>query len=460
MQRSARGPRIVLIGAGSASFGLGTLAGLMRTPSLRGATLVLVDLDAEGLRSIAKLAERLERAWASEMRIESSVDRVAALAGADFVVVSVASDREAAWQRDREAGRAAGIEHYAENGGPGGLFHAARSIALVLPIAKDVERVCPEAWLIVYTNPLPRVCRAIARETSVRVVGLCHQLRFGYMVAGVGLRDALGLTVVPDDYRFQWTDASVAMEHEIGEAARQRLEITAAGLNHFTWMLEVRDRATDKDWLPELRSALSERVHPGFEPLTCHLARATGYVPVSGDTHLSEYLPYATTAERFARYGIPHYDHAWSERRRQAARAEVTRLAFGEESVEPLRHTASEGLEDLVDALWHDTGAVQEAVNIPNPGDHLGLPAGAVIELPARASRSGLDPLPLPPLPEPLREWCRRETVLVDAVIDATLDPSEANARRALLLDPMVHDLEAVDRLARAFSEARRGRRG
>lgn len=453
-------PRIVLIGAGSASFGLGTLAGLMRMPSLRGSTLVLVDLDADSLRSIAALAERLNTAWASEMRIESSTDRAQALVGADFVVVSVASDREAAWQRDREAGRGVGIEHYAENGGPGGLFHAARSIELVLPMARDVERICPDAWLIVYTNPLPRVCRAIARETAVRVVGLCHQLRFGYMVAGVALRGALGLEMVPDDYRFQWTDASVALEHRIGEAARQRLEITAAGLNHFTWMLEVRDRETGADWLPELRRALAERVHPGFEPLTRALARATGIVPVSGDTHLSEYLPYATTAERFARYGIPHYDHAWSERRRQAARADVARLARGEASVEPLRHTASEGLEDLVDALWHDTGAVQEAVNIPNPGAHLGLPAGAIIELPARASRNGLDPVPLPPLPEPIREWCRRETVLVDAVIDATLDPSESNARRALLLDPMVHDLEAVDHLARAFSEVTRASRG
>jgi alpha-galactosidase len=450
------GPRIVLIGAGSASFGLGTLAGLMRTPSLRGATLVLVDLDAEGLRAIAALAGRLDGAWASGMRIESSTDRERALVGADFVVVSVASDREAAWQRDREAGRTVGIEHYAENGGPGGLFHAARSIGLVLPIAKDVERICPEAWLVVYTNPLPRVCRAIARETSVRVVGLCHQIRFGYMVAGVALRDALGLAMVPDDYRFEWTDASVALEHAIGEAARRRLEITAAGLNHFTWMLEVRDRESGKDWLPALRSALAERVHAGFEPLTRHLARATGYVPVSGDTHLSEYLPYAATAERFARYGIPHYDHDWSERRRQTARAEVTRLGSGAGSVEALRETASEGLEDLVDAMWHDTGAIQEAVNIPNPGAHLGLPAGAIVETPARASRSGLEPLALPALPEPIREWCRRETVLVDAVIDATLDPSESNVRRALLLDPMVHDLDAVDGLTRAVCRAER----
>ncbi|MCB9788975.1 MAG: hypothetical protein H6744_20040 [Deltaproteobacteria bacterium] len=449
------GPRVVLIGAGSASFGLGTLAGLMRTPSLSGATLVLVDLDEAGLEAVAALATRLNAEWRAGMRIERHTDRLRALAGgADFVVVSVASDREAAWQRDRELGRRAGIEHYAENGGPGGLFHAARSIELVLPVARDVERCCPDAWLIVYTNPLPRVCRAVARETRLRVVGLCHQLRFGYMIAGVALAERLGIEV-PAGYVFRWTDESVAHERAIGDAARERLSLTAAGLNHFTWMLSLRDRQTGEELLPALREALTERVHAGFEPLTRQLVRATGLVPVSGDTHISEYLPYTASAERFAACAIPHYDHAWSERRRQVARADALRLARGEGSVEPLRDTASEGLEELVEAVWHDTGALQESINLPNPGSHLGLPPGAIVELPARAARRGLEPVDLPDLPQPALEWCRRETALVEAVVDAALEPSEANAKRALLLDPMVADLGAVETLARAFTDAR-----
>src|SRR6185312_5115361 len=113
--------KIAIIGAGSASFGLSSLATMLREPSLRGSTVALVDLNGEGLKLVLALAQRMNRVWDAGLTIESHIDRSAALDGADFVVCSIeVGPREELWQRDWEVTQRHGIHQpYAENGGPG-----------------------------------------------------------------------------------------------------------------------------------------------------------------------------------------------------------------------------------------------------------------------------------------------------------------------------------------------------
>ena len=106
------------------------------------------------------------------------------LPGADFVIISVAIDREACWEKDHEIALKYGIIHYAENGGPGGFFHAARNIALLMPVFRSIEELCPNALVLNFTNPMTRICTAAARYTKLKMVGICHQIDFGYMMAG------------------------------------------------------------------------------------------------------------------------------------------------------------------------------------------------------------------------------------------------------------------------------------
>ncbi|MGD2041601.1 MAG: alpha-glucosidase, partial [Anaerolineae bacterium] len=143
-------PKVVIIGAGSAIFGLGTLATLMRSPRLRGSTLALVDLNAEGLSLIDALARRLNCEWDAGLNIECSTQRRAVLPGADFVIVAIeVGPREGLWQRDWEIPLQFGVRQpYGENGGPGGLAHTLRQVPEMLAIARDMEELCPHAWLI------------------------------------------------------------------------------------------------------------------------------------------------------------------------------------------------------------------------------------------------------------------------------------------------------------------------
>ena len=167
--------KIVAIGVGSLVFGVELLRDVYQTPELRGAELWLVDLDPGALRRMGGLAEKLNEASGWDITLRTTPERVEALPGADYVVTSIAVDRDSTWQADHELALKHGFPSVlSENGGPGGLSHTLRSIPPMLAIAKDIERLAPNALLLNYTNPENRVCLAIHRYTSVRSIGLCH----------------------------------------------------------------------------------------------------------------------------------------------------------------------------------------------------------------------------------------------------------------------------------------------
>src|SRR5512141_492987 len=134
-------PRIVVIGAGSAIFGLGALSTMLQSPLLRGAHLALCDIDEKGLATISKLADLMNKAWNAEMTMTCSTDRRELLPGADIVLVSVqVGQRETVWEMDWKIPLRHGVRQpYAENGGPGSFSHTARNLPLILAIARDME---------------------------------------------------------------------------------------------------------------------------------------------------------------------------------------------------------------------------------------------------------------------------------------------------------------------------------
>ena len=150
--------KIVIIGAGSANFGSTTLATIVRNETLRGSELVLVDLDQVAANNAALVGRRMSEAWGAMMRVSATTDRRDALPGATHVVVSIeVAPREELWRMDWEISLRHGLRQpYAENGGPGGLMHTCRQLPDHLEIARDMERLCPDAWLILFSNPLPR----------------------------------------------------------------------------------------------------------------------------------------------------------------------------------------------------------------------------------------------------------------------------------------------------------------
>ncbi len=435
--------KIVIIGAGSASFGPSTIATIMRHPNLRGSELALVDLNEKSLETVVQVAKRMNNEWDSQMLITGSSDRREMLSGARFVVVSIeVPPREKLWRMDWEIPVKHGLRQpYGENGGPGGLMHACRQIPPFIEIVRDMESLCPDAWLINFSNPLPRITRAITKYSQIKTVGKCHQISVGYSLAAVLLRDKYNIEV-PEGITLHSDPANIPVNRQLSTDGRRLFDIKSAGLNHFIWLMDIRDKNTGEDLYPALREAV-DHAPPSLEPFSMELFRIFGYCPIPGDTHLVEYLPWThdPIAKPWEYYKIPLYDWGSNEEARNFLLDMMERMARGELSVEGLREVHSEGAAELIAAIVGNENHYDEIVNIPNNGAISNLPDEAIVELPALVNGNGIQGVHIGAMPEPIAEILRREAALVEMVVDTAVSGDRNLALQTLLLDPMINDI-------------------
>ncbi len=437
--------KIVVIGAGSASFGENTLSALMRSKKLRGSTLALVDRNEATLDIVKRLAVRFNSEWEAGFSIEAHTHHETALEGAAFVVSAIeVGARESLWKMDFEIPLKYGVRQpYAENGGPGGFAHAARNIGPVMQIAQDMEKICPQAWFINFTNPMIRICDTVNRHSKIKAVGLCHQIYAGYTMVGIALGKDLGITV-PQGISGMQADISVAPLHEQVKAQIvPRVDIRAAGLNHFSWILSIRDRQTGEDLYPLFRKRFFE-LDPAFEPLTRRVFEAFGLFPVPGDTHLCEYLPWVSDplTKPWDKYNLRLYDWDMNAAVREFQHVRLKSMADGEMTIEGLMETDSEGALEMIENVAGAGTHYHLAANLPNNGQITNLPIGATVETPVMVDGAGIHPVHMGKFPEPVAELLRRETAVAQLCVDAAVEGDRQKALQCLLLDPVVNDIE------------------
>lgn len=406
--------KIVLIGAGSNSFGRGQIADLLQAPELRGrrGELVLVDENAVALDRMFNLAERIKAYAGADFVITATTDRSAALPGASFVIAAVARCRYQLWEQDFRVPMAHGVRHVlGENGGPGALFHALRSLHLMIPICRDIERLCPEALLLNFTNPEARVLHAILHLTSVRAVGICH----GVQRAEKTLSGYLGKPI-------------------------SELDITSAGMNHFYCILQVKDVATGADLLPAALAKACADKHA--QPLFRKMAQVFGVFTFPSDDHTGEYLV----------WGSEYHGVAWKygqERRRVPL---VNALAIDTpSSVQQSLDVASlapsgEATVPIIGDILLDRKYRRSAVNVLNRGRYIdNLPEDAAVEVPAMVDADGVHPLKVGPVPETFAAVMRTQFTIHALVTEAYRTLEKRLLLQALLLDPCVPSIAAAE---------------
>ena len=439
--------KIVVIGAGSASFGENTLSALMRSPGLRGCQLALVDRSPAALDIVSRLAARLNREWDCQMQLSAHLHHAQALEGAHFVVSAIeVGPREALWRQDYEIPLRHGVHQpYAENGGPGGFIHAARNLHPVMEVVRLMEQICPQAWFINYTNPMTRICDAVNRHSTIRTVGLCHQIFIGYCFAGLVLGADLGLEI-PKGITGMHSDILLhPLRERVIRQAVQRLDLRAAGLNHFTWMLSLHDRQTGEDLYPLFRERW-QAYDPQFEPLTRLVFDAFGLFPVPGDTHLCEYLPWVSDplTRPWEKYTLRLYDWDLFDSLRQFSQVRLEHIADGGLPLDSLLETDSEGALEMIEAIAGAGQHLHPAAVLPNVGQISNLPPGGAVETPVWVDGAGVHPVTVGALPEGIAELCRRELACAQLGVDAALTGDRSLALQALLLDPVIRDLDTA----------------
>ena len=146
--------KIVIMGAGSIVFSRGLIANIILTEKLQGSTVALCDIDADALDLITQLAKSMAQHAGAGVNIESSTDRCELLPGADYVIQTIAIGGKSAWEKDLEIPKKYGIiQPVGDSVGPGGVSRAFRILPAVVDICRDMEKLCPDAWLLNYSNP-------------------------------------------------------------------------------------------------------------------------------------------------------------------------------------------------------------------------------------------------------------------------------------------------------------------
>jgi len=396
--------RIALVGAGGMSFGPVMSYDVITSEKLAGSTLVLVDISEDRLEQAYAVANRLNEAMGSPVRIEKEQDTVRGVTGADFVIVSTEIDRWKHWKEDFEIPVKYGATQVmGENGGPGGLFHSLRTVKLLLEIGKQVEENSPDAMLINLTNPMSRVTLGLNRGTKLKNVGMCHEF-FG------GLLRMSAMLLLP----------------------KEKIAAKASGMNHFTWFYEVKHAETGEDLYPKLHN------HIKFFPFLhtklirrCH--NEFGLFPTSTDSHIGEYLPFVSEEVHPLINFNDFFRNEWKVRNFFCEQYGKGRFWL------PVKMLPKSGEEviTIVENIATKDDVYINAVNVPNKGYIPNLPEGVIVEVPAVCTGGQLVPQAVPPVHEPLAEIMRLQYRLQDMIVDSVLKKDPELAFEALVEDPL-----------------------
>ena len=429
--------RIVLIGAGSAQFGYGTIGDILQSKLLEGSHIVLHDINPVTMGVVEKTGRAFIEDHDLPFTISATTNRAEALKDADYVIISIEiGDRFELWEQDWRIPQQYGVQQvYGENGGPGGLFHALRITPPILEICADVMKICPQAVVFNFSNPMSRICTTVTRAfPDLKFIGLCHEIasleRYLPYVLGV-----------PYD----------------------QLKVRAAGLNHFSIVVTAEYAETGADAYPDILEKApqffgnmpsSDAVYKYFketgkwpekpEDFTAidfeawperlvfqAILEKFGVLPITSDSHFGEYIQWAYDVTDHK--GILDF-YRWYKGHLAVVQPEIE-LSLRERIV------------PIIEGILTDSGYEEPAVNIPNNGALTDLPDWIAVEVPATVDKDGVHAIPMGRLPSGFLGLLTNQVGVHDMTAEAILQKSRSAALQALLVDPIVNNYRGIEEL-------------
>ena len=406
--------RITFIGAGSFGFTRELARDILTFPLLRDATLVLMDIDPERLEFAQKSVQRIVDLGRYPARVEATLDRAEALKGADVVLCTILAGGVDVWRHDIEIPKKYGIDTcVGDTRGPSGIFRALRTIPVMREIVKDMERYCPDAVLLNYTNPMAMLCRALQRGTSIPVTGLCHSVQgTAEMLAG-------------------WIGAPI-----------DEITYTCAGINHQAWYL--RYAWNGQDAYPLIREAVRRPEVYHEEIVRNEMFLHLDYYVTESSGHNSEYnWWFRKRPDLIEKYCLPgtgwnpgEYAYILKEyQQRETSWRDEARQWFAEESPISLERE-KEYAASIINALQGGETFGFNG-NVPNTGLITNLPEGACVEVPVYVDRNGFRPVHVGALPPQCVALNHLSVMVEEMAVEAALTGDPHLAFQAIAYDPL-----------------------
>jgi alpha-galactosidase len=408
--------KITFIGAGSLEFTSALVRDILTFPLLEDSHIVLMDIDAERLEFARKSAVKLIEAGRRPATVTATLDRGEALQDADVVLTTILAGSVEVWRHDIEIPKKYGVDiNVGDTRGPSGIFRFLRTLPPMMDIVRDMERYCPEATLLNYTNPMAMLCGALQRRTAIPVTGLCHS------VQGIAARLA------------GWIGAPIS-----------EVDYLCAGINHQAWYLKY--EVNGQDAYPLIYKAITQ--NPAVyneEPVTNEIYLALGYYVTESSGHNSEYNWWfrkrPDLIEKYCTHatGWNPGEYAYNVKRYRKSESNWKDIVQ-ERLTAPLApgdiQRGQEYAAYIINAL-RGGEAFKFNGNVPNSGIVTNLPEGACVEVPVYVDKSGFHPLHVGALPPECALLTQLSSGIEEMAITAALTGDPVMVYRAICHDPL-----------------------
>lgn len=407
--------KITFIGAGSFGFTRNLVRDVLTFPLLADATLTLMDVNPHRLDFSRQAVQKIVDQGAYPAKVEATLDRAEALKGADYVVITILASPIAVWRHDIEIPKKYGVDtNIGDTRGPSGIFRALRTIPVMVDIARDMERYCPNAVMLNYTNPMVMLCRAMQRKTQIQLTGLCHSVQ--------GTAEMLA----------RWIGAPM-----------EEITYTCAGINHMAWYLKYAWKGEDA--YPLIRKAITERAEVYNEEIVRNemFLHLDHYVTESSG-HNSEYNPWfrkrPDLIEKYCTHGTGWNpgEYAYVINRyleREAHWEEETQKWLNSE--QPINLQRGHEYAAYIMNAIEGGDPFEFNGNVANTGLVTNLPQNACVEVPVWANRKGLNPVHVGALPPQCAMLTNLSSQIEEMAVEGALTGDPRLVFQAIAYDPL-----------------------
>lgn len=424
--------KIAFIGAGSRIFTRELVRDILTFPLLEDATIALMDINNERLdfaqRSVAKLIEAGKRS----ARLVATLNRAEALKDADVVLTTILSGGIEVWKHDIEIPKKYGVDiNIGDTRGPSGIFRFLRTFPYMLDIVRDMEKYCPNAVLLNYTNPMAMLCGALQRLTQITVTGLCHSVQGTAKM----LADWIG-------------------------APSNEVDYICAGINHQAWYLEY--KWNGKDAYPLIYKAVTEKPEIYYEEIVRNeMYLHLGYYVTESSGHNSEYNWWfrkrPDLIEKYCTHGTGWNpgEHAYILKEYQRTKKMWKDIMKEEEAKQLTAKELKRGHEYAAFIINALKGGIPFKFNgnVPNTKLITNLPDGACVEVPVYVDKAGFHPIHVGALPLEIALLTQLSSGIEELAIEGALNRDPVAIYRAIAHDPLTATVLSLAEIKKMTNE-------